>query len=720
MVLTDIFCYAQKTGGDFLRMQDSLYALHQLPGHSTFNAKPFFSSGNIVKGSTGRNKFTGILTRPDNTICFDTSRRSFLFNDTAIFYTRNPYPSADGNFFLSGDYVRTTSPYNSGGFLAKLDHKGTILWHRTYTRTDGPGNAYVNFYRVIELHDGSVFLAGSTYDRVTGNNDIMLAKTDFQGNLTWSKIYNSRLWGTGSGSTDYYYVQQMKEDPATNEIYLAGPTWSDGRTMMKVSSMNGNIAWSKAYEAGGHFDNPFGFDIKPGELRLFSKSVDNYAVISMTRINKLTGDTIACRYWKSEDTAGIKVDFLGTNPLTILDNGNYVLTGSSYGNYIYLWNGITAFYQASVVEFDNNFNFIKAYNFRNAIESNSYNTKISTYPDGNSFFTMLHIYSGYTADVYSVQLMNGQIVKQRVKLTQVGIPYEPIAVKAPDGGDLIMRLIGDTSDGINKIELLNMHASDTSSVCFGISDNSTYLYPFNVIPTHYYTSQVQSDIFQETTNYSVSTAILADHYLPGCAQVSHCDSIKLLPSAVVLCPSQALQITGRKNIGCGSNIAWRFNSTGIASSSQPNDSTLLLQFSGPWTGYVYGSILGCSVITDSVFITVIQAPVSLNLGDDFNICPGNTRLLNAQAGYASYLWQDGSTASTFLVMSPGTYNVTATDACGVIFMIRYMYFLMHLYWYLLARIGSNVIQIRLYCMHLQDSSVTNGRLVIILPVSIHR
>ena len=658
-------CIAQ-TNDAFRKMQDSVYAMQYMQNLQPANKKPVFYSGaTTAKVHLKNTPLTNIVSRTA-TICFDTSRRSFVINDTAFFYTRDPYPAADGSYLLSGQYVSIVTPNLTGGFLVKLDHKGNVLWHRNYRWQSSPGYTYINYQRVMELQDGSILLTGrTTGDPVTGNDHIIFTKTDMLGNVIWSKMYRSRLWTNGNGSADYYYVQQMKQDPASGDIFITGPTWAKGRTMMKMDPANGNIAWSKRYYSADANDNPLGLEIKADRVRLFSRMlVFPNVVMTITDINKATGDTIACTYRRSVDIAGINVGLLGNDPLTVLNNGHYVLSGKSFGNFIFP-PGSTNYYQASVIEFDNNLNFVRAYNFRNAVESNSYNSRVSVSADGSVFFSMLHYISGYTADIYSVQVRQGQIAKQRMKRTQVSVPYEPIAVKAPDGGDLLMRLVGDTSDNINKIELLNMHVSDTSSACMGITVTNTYLYPFNVQPMQFSTWIIEPDIFQETINHAIVSVSLADHYLPGCIQVSHCDTIKLLASATILCPTQTLQLTGRKNPECGSNITWQYNSAGISSAQQPNDSTLILGFSGAWSGYIYGSIYGCSVITDSVFITVLQTPPALNLGADFSICPQNTRLLNAHTGYASYRWQDASTDSTFLVTQPGTYYVDATDACGV-------------------------------------------------------
>jgi len=50
----------------------------------------------------------------------------------------------------------------------------------------------------------------------------------------------------------------------------------------------------------------------------------------------------------------------------------------------------------------------------------------------------------------------------------------------------------------------------------------------------------------------------------------------------------------------------------------------------------------------------------LDLGADRAVCVGSSELLDAGAGFDSYLWKNGSTAQTLNVVTPGTYWVTTT------------------------------------------------------------
>jgi len=56
--------------------------------------------------------------------------------------------------------------------------------------------------------------------------------------------------------------------------------------------------------------------------------------------------------------------------------------------------------------------------------------------------------------------------------------------------------------------------------------------------------------------------------------------------------------------------------------------------------------------------------VNVDLGNDTVICDFDNLVLNAGSGFEHYLWQDGSTDSTFLVTQSGTYWVLVTDTSG--------------------------------------------------------
>lgn len=74
----------------------------------------------------------------------------------------------------------------------------------------------------------------------------------------------------------------------------------------------------------------------------------------------------------------------------------------------------------------------------------------------------------------------------------------------------------------------------------------------------------------------------------------------------------------------------------------------------------------CGVVTDQVEIIYQMDVPQIELGPDQTLCPGETLVLDASSDLANHVWQDGSTASTFRVTTPGLYTVEVTNACGTV------------------------------------------------------
>ncbi|MCF8372074.1 MAG: T9SS type A sorting domain-containing protein [Bacteroidales bacterium] len=71
---------------------------------------------------------------------------------------------------------------------------------------------------------------------------------------------------------------------------------------------------------------------------------------------------------------------------------------------------------------------------------------------------------------------------------------------------------------------------------------------------------------------------------------------------------------------------------------------------------------GCSN-SDEINVTFNPLPV-VNLGPDLNLPTGSTPILDAGAGFTSYIWSTGETTQTISVNTSGTYSVTEIDANG--------------------------------------------------------
>jgi hypothetical protein len=117
-----------------------------------------------------------------------------------------------------------------------------------------------------------------------------------------------------------------------------------------------------------------------------------------------------------------------------------------------------------------------------------------------------------------------------------------------------------------------------------------------------------------------------------------------------LCGSQALTLV---------NLLAQPGDSYLWSNSSTNDS-LTVTTDGTYTLTITRG--GCTA-TGTVVISPGVAP-SVFLGNDAALCSGVNLTLDAGAGFASYLWNDGTTNQTLTTNGPGIYFVTVTNAGG--------------------------------------------------------
>jgi gliding motility-associated-like protein len=63
----------------------------------------------------------------------------------------------------------------------------------------------------------------------------------------------------------------------------------------------------------------------------------------------------------------------------------------------------------------------------------------------------------------------------------------------------------------------------------------------------------------------------------------------------------------------------------------------------------------------------IQQGNRLDLGPDLVLCNGNAITISAPAGFSTYVWSNGFTGASQVVINPGIYHCTVTDFCGLTF-----------------------------------------------------
>lgn len=109
------------------------------------------------------------------------------------------------------------------------------------------------------------------------------------------------------------------------------------------------------------------------------------------------------------------------------------------------------------------------------------------------------------------------------------------------------------------------------------------------------------------------------------------------------------------NQPAGSTYLWSDGSTG---------DDLSVNTAGDYTVTVTNTS-GCTA-SDTIHVALNALPV-VNLGADTVLCTGTITLsAGSQAAGSSYLWNDGSTGSSLIVSTLGTYSLTVTTASGCV------------------------------------------------------
>lgn len=142
-----------------------------------------------------------------------------------------------------------------------------------------------------------------------------------------------------------------------------------------------------------------------------------------------------------------------------------------------------------------------------------------------------------------------------------------------------------------------------------------------------------------------------------------CGSLTSAPVTVSINPVPTVTITGSLQI-CLGNQNTLDAGAGFSSylwSTGQTSQTILIGTEGVYSVTVTNSF-GCSnTASVTATYTVLPAPV---ITGNLSFCPGGSTVLDAGAGYSSYLWSTGATSQTITVTTAGGFDVTVTNAGG--------------------------------------------------------
>jgi uncharacterized protein YuzE len=181
--------------------------------------------------------------------------------------------TSDGGYIVAGE-TYPFGAYWSDAFLVKTDANGNLQWAKTYGGTGGDGT-----FSVQQTSDGGYIVAGYTYSFGAGLDDIILIKTDANGNVQWAKTY-------GGTNDDYATsVQQTSDGGYILACYTRSFGAGNSDIFLVKTDANGNLQWAKTY-GGTDYDWAFsvqqtsdGGYIVAGETYSFGAGLDDIILI---------------------------------------------------------------------------------------------------------------------------------------------------------------------------------------------------------------------------------------------------------------------------------------------------------------------------------------------------------------------------------------------------------------------------------------------------------
>lgn len=189
----------------------------------------------------------------------------FLFNNTfgdaSYDYGRSLIELNDGGYLIAGNTSLLGDNY-SNALLIKIDHTGKEKWKRDYTFS-----SVDRLNMVKELQDGSLIAAGFTMSSTNYSKDILVIKTDAQGNLEWQRSYGDA------------------QDETANSIDIS----SDGGFIISGEVINENTGFSLCYlikiddEGELAWSNTFGGSLNDNGHSVISTNDAGFAITGMTR-----------------------------------------------------------------------------------------------------------------------------------------------------------------------------------------------------------------------------------------------------------------------------------------------------------------------------------------------------------------------------------------------------------------------------------------------------
>jgi gliding motility-associated-like protein len=488
--------------------------------------------------------------------------------------------------------------------LTKLDPAGNIIWARGLNNGTG---SYENFLGIHAAPDGGVFTI-STPASFTSFN---VTRFDNNGQVSWQKHYDLNIaWPS-------YFKNLLVKD---GFLYIGGGMGynnliNQGAFVTKINCSNGQTVWTKNYAIGADF---------------------------VTIHDMVSADSTIVLNFLAPSGNGLRPTIGGAMRL---DTAGAVMSASIISE-IYFINPIVGPYAASssrLTRSGKNYYIVTGGANPLSLQGDGRKTK-QIRLDSTLQVKWMKSSGGVGQPRY---YFNAPAVKDGSIIG--GVNWGPGLAAFPYG-TMLQVIPVDSAGG-------NPNAS-----CYFTNENWEVFTPSVTV------SNIQWSVDMPAANISELRSLPWVNYYPemrfNCPDyIDSCSFLKVTGPATVCNLTQTYVYRSHKNKACGQPTNWAL-SPGMQTIAQ-TDSTVTVRFLNFGRHVLYGrNLLSCVPVEDSIVVIAASPTATLNLGPDFQICPGNSRTLRAGNRFIKYQWQDGTTDSVLTINQAGQYWVKVTDSCN--------------------------------------------------------
>lgn len=190
-----------------------------------------------------------------------------MIGGSANDFGHNVLEDEGGNYVLCG-YTRDYATDVYKGCVIKIDSGGDLLWAREYHFDSGHTQLHSIFAK-----DGNYYFCGYSDASVLGAKDALLIKTDYNGDLLWSRFYGSAgddelgfaaesggdIYITGAVGTDLFgsdlFISKLNDDGSIDDFFTFGTQSDDNYFSAGKSFGFDGVFYGIAYGNSGLLGN---------------------------------------------------------------------------------------------------------------------------------------------------------------------------------------------------------------------------------------------------------------------------------------------------------------------------------------------------------------------------------------------------------------------------------------------------------------------------------